>query len=161
MWLIKDFPLLVITISSWQQTSTTFLNWTGYCFFPNNDNSLIWVLLNCLNLRFSSCCRLYEHDSVQQESSCYFGHYTQLSLMPFSLMIIYQLLCSPIYVHLCKCLIHCQEPISNRLLRVWNKRNIEKNKHTWVTFVLRFSMASCSEVYILFEKKAQAIFTIL
>ena len=42
--------------------------------------------MNCLNQRFSSCCRLYEHDSVQQESSRYFGLCTQLNLMPFSLM---------------------------------------------------------------------------
>ena len=27
----------------------------------------------------------------------------------FSLMIIYQLLCSPTYVHLCKCLIYCEK----------------------------------------------------
>ena len=42
-------------------------------------------------------------------------------------MIIYQPLCSPTYVDFCEC-----------LSTVWNKRNIEKNKHTFVTFVLRF-----------------------
>ena len=54
------------------------------------------------------CCQLFQHDGVQQESSCYFGHCTQLNLMPFSLMIIYQPLCSPTYVHFCKCLIQCE-----------------------------------------------------
>ena len=29
-------------------------------------------------------------------------------LMSFSLMIVYQLLCSPTYVHLCKCLSQCE-----------------------------------------------------
>ena len=50
------------------------------------------------------CCRLSEHDGVQQESHCYFRNCTQKNLMSFSLMIIYQLICSPAYVHLCKCL---------------------------------------------------------
>ena len=35
-------------------------------------------------------------------------HHTQMNLMSFSLMIIYHLLCSPTYVHLCKCLIWCE-----------------------------------------------------
>ena len=30
------------------------------------------------------CCRSSQHDGVQQESSCYFGHSTQIILMSFS-----------------------------------------------------------------------------
>ena len=41
--------------------------------------SLIWDIISSLY-----CCRLSEHDGVQQESSCYFGHCTQMNLMPFS-----------------------------------------------------------------------------
>ena len=42
-------------------------------------------------------------------------------------MIIYQPLCSPTYVRFCKCLIQCEI-----------KEILKKNKHTFVTFVLRF-----------------------
>ena len=77
-----------------------------------NQSNLILSLLICsitdiIGDFISSlcCCRLSEHDGVQQESSCYFGHCTQMNSMSFSLMIIYQLLCSPTYVHLWKCLI--------------------------------------------------------
>ena len=38
----------------------------------------------CKNNLRHYCCRLSEHDRVQQESSCYFGHCTQINLMPFS-----------------------------------------------------------------------------
>ena len=51
-----------------------------------------------------AAAELSEHDGVQQESPCYFENCTQMNLMCFSLMIIYQLLCSPSSVHLCKCL---------------------------------------------------------
>ena len=77
-----------------------------------NQSNLILSLLICsitdiIGDFISSlcCCRLSEHDGVQQESSCYFGHCTQMNSMSFSLMIIYQLLCSPTDVHLWKCLI--------------------------------------------------------
>ena len=47
---------------------------------------IIWDFISSL-----CCCRLSEHDGVQQESSCYFGHCTQMNLMSSSLMIIYTL----------------------------------------------------------------------
>ena len=50
----------------------------------------IWPCLYVLSLRFYSsfyCCRLFEHDGVQQESSCFLGHCTQMNLMSFSLLL--------------------------------------------------------------------------
>ena len=68
---------------------------------------IIWYFISSL-----CSCRLSEYNGFQQESSCYLGHCTQIKFL--SLMIIYQLLCSPTYVHLCKCLI-----------LVWNKERLK------------------------------------
>ena len=76
----------------------------------SNQSNLILALLICsitdiiLDFIASLCySRLTEHDGVQQESSCYFGHCKQINLISFSLMIICQLLgfLLPVY-NLCK-----------------------------------------------------------
>ena len=63
-------------------------------------------------LRFYSslyCCQLFQHDGVQQESSCYFGHCTQMNLMSFSwLLSVGYFIFLPSYVHLCKYLLLCE-----------------------------------------------------
>ena len=64
------------------------------------DRSLAYMFYHryYLSFYFLSCCgRLSEHDGVQQERSCYFVNCTKTNLMSFSLMFIYQLLCSPTY----------------------------------------------------------------
>ena len=41
-----------------------------------------WYYPRCYSSLY--CCQLFQHDGVQQESSCYFGHCTQMNLMSFS-----------------------------------------------------------------------------
>ena len=56
-------------------------------FYKPTKSDLAYVFYHWYYLRFYSslyCCRLFEHDGVQQESSCYFGHCTQMNLMFFS-----------------------------------------------------------------------------
>ena len=36
------------------------------------------------SIKVITACQLFQHDGVQQESSFYFGHRTQMNLMSFS-----------------------------------------------------------------------------
>ena len=63
--------------SSWPNTFQTL----------SVKSDLAYMFYHWYYLRFYSslyCCRLFQHDGVQQESSCYFGHCTQMNLMSFS-----------------------------------------------------------------------------
>ena len=55
-------------------------------------------------------CEMFSRDNTDRGIRRIPSHteHKRINLMSFSLMIIYQLLCSPTYVHLCKCLIWCE-----------------------------------------------------
>ena len=53
---------------------------------------IIWDFISSLY-----CCRLSEHDGVQQESSCNFGHCTQMNLMSFSWLLFISYFIFPTY----------------------------------------------------------------
>ena len=59
----------------------------GSPVFQPAKSDLAYMFYHWYYLRFYSslyCCQLFQHDGVQQESSCYFGHCIQMNLMSFS-----------------------------------------------------------------------------
>ena len=72
------------------KTLTACMCWQKSCLLTNQTWPC-YMFYHWYYLRFYSshsslyCCQLFQHDGVQQESSCYFGHCTQMNLMSFSL----------------------------------------------------------------------------
>ena len=62
-----------------------------------------------------------------------------MNLMSFSLMIVYQLFCSPTYVHLCKCLKQCEIKKDLRKIRkILNFLFRKKTKQNYLVKTMTF-----------------------
>ena len=59
----------------WKSCLLTNQIWPEYMFYH-------WYYLRFYSTLY--CCQLFQYDGVQQESSCYFGHRTQMNLISFS-----------------------------------------------------------------------------